>query len=140
MSKLENLILEIIFPVENVSGCFKMFQSNFTLLAYTFVKQVTTMRVRFFVLLGLFSFSAFDLRNFIDLSRSTSAPLNQVSALSPARDVVLHRSEGDGFGFVIFSPINNNGSTIGKTFFGFQHDIITHSKKSDYRITFVRAL
>ncbi|KAL3981448.1 PDZ domain (Also known as DHR or GLGF) family protein [Acanthocheilonema viteae] len=49
-----------------------------------------------------------------DLSRSTSAPVNQLNATSATYDVILNRNDGDSFGFVIISSINNNGSTIGR--------------------------
>ncbi|EJD74403.1 PDZ domain-containing protein [Loa loa] len=49
-----------------------------------------------------------------DLSRSTSAPVNQLSATSATYDVILNRNHGDSFGFVIISSLNNNGSTIGR--------------------------
>lgn len=50
---------------------------------------------------------------FSDLSRSTSAPLNQLNTTTATYDVILNRNDGDSFGFVIISSLNNNGSTIG---------------------------
>ncbi|KAK6109632.1 PDZ domain (Also known as DHR or GLGF) family protein [Brugia pahangi] len=49
-----------------------------------------------------------------DLSRSTSAPVNQLNAMYTMYDVILNRNHGDSFGFVIISSFNNNGSTIGR--------------------------
>ncbi|KAM3727077.1 Membrane-associated guanylate kinase, WW and PDZ domain-containing protein [Dirofilaria immitis] len=49
-----------------------------------------------------------------DLSRSTSAPANQLNVTSTTYDVILSRNHGDSFGFVIISSLNNNGSTIGR--------------------------
>ncbi|CAG9529906.1 unnamed protein product [Cercopithifilaria johnstoni] len=49
-----------------------------------------------------------------DLSRSTSAPVNQLNATSATYDVILNRNDGDSFGFVIISSLDNNGSTIGR--------------------------
>ncbi|VDK74891.1 unnamed protein product [Litomosoides sigmodontis] len=49
-----------------------------------------------------------------DLLRSTSAPVNQLNATYATYDVVLNRNDGDSFGFVIISSLNNNGSTIGR--------------------------
>ncbi|VDP13765.1 unnamed protein product, partial [Onchocerca flexuosa] len=49
-----------------------------------------------------------------DLSRSTSAPINQLNLTSATYDVILNRNHGESFGFVIISSLNNNGSTIGK--------------------------
>ncbi|VDK42073.1 unnamed protein product [Anisakis simplex] len=49
-----------------------------------------------------------------DVSRSTSMPLNQLNVVLNTYDVVLTRSDQDGFGFVIISSTNKNGSTIGR--------------------------
>lgn len=49
-----------------------------------------------------------------EVPRSTSMPLNQLNVVLNTYDVVLTRSDHDGFGFVIISSVNKNGSTIGE--------------------------
>uniref|UniRef100_F1KSV9 Membrane-associated guanylate kinase, WW and PDZ domain-containing protein 1 n=1 Tax=Ascaris suum TaxID=6253 RepID=F1KSV9_ASCSU len=49
-----------------------------------------------------------------EVPRSTSMPLNQLNVVLNTYDVVLTRSDHDGFGFVIISSVNKNGSTIGR--------------------------
>ncbi|KHN86170.1 Membrane-associated guanylate kinase, WW and PDZ domain-containing protein 3 [Toxocara canis] len=49
-----------------------------------------------------------------EVSRSASMPLNQLNVVLNTYDVVLTRSDHDGFGFVIISSVNKNGSTIGR--------------------------
>lgn len=49
-----------------------------------------------------------------EMPRSTSMPSNQLNRMLPTYDVVLTRTDHDGFGFVIISSVHKNGSTIGR--------------------------
>lgn len=46
---------------------------------------------------------------------STSGPHTPVVQNAQTYDVVVHRNENEGFGFVIISSVNKIGSTIGTT-------------------------
>uniref|UniRef100_A0A1I7XS87 PDZ domain-containing protein n=1 Tax=Heterorhabditis bacteriophora TaxID=37862 RepID=A0A1I7XS87_HETBA len=51
-----------------------------------------------------------------DISRSHSVPTSErpLSSVSNEYDVILNRTDSDGFGFIIISSLSRNGSTIGQ--------------------------